>query len=383
MLSKENLTGTRVLLAVLFTFGFLVQIQMLAAGPSDQKIDFTVRYKELLLESQKAPSKQYLKEVAFDIIEVCEQAIQAGDYSAALKFAAFAVNTAKRSGNNHAFVVANGLKQHSSALLREYRKVEKYQQKLEKNPNDSQSAFHFGRFLALRQHDWRKGLFWLSKGDDVAYRTLAQKELSNPKDERSLLTLAAGWSQLAEKESGLEKQQLVSHSYELYQRAWSRTLGTDRARISNMMSELPIRYLNHMPEQDVIKGPWPLGKDGDCGSGKGRFTVNEMEFPNGLGLHPPTNGAARVRYELDGQYKTFVTGVALRDSTYNFTGTVYFSVIGDGNLLWKSVPVRARGDVQYCSVSVKDVNKLELRVECPGKSTGAHAVWLNPHVLKY
>lgn len=371
------------LIVVLLTFVFLGTSHVRGADPSSQTINFTERYKELLLESQKAPTKVYMKEVAFDAMETCHIAIKEGDYATALKFAALAVKIAKLSGNNHAITSANRLKLRCSLLNREYRKVEKYHKKLKQDANDSKSATIYGKFVALYLNQWKEGLFWLAKGDDTAYRNLAKKELSNSKNEATTLAIANGWLQLAEKEKSLAKRALESHAYELYKRAWSNSLGADRTRINTMMNKLPIRYLNHMVETDVIKGPWPLGKNGNRGIGNELFTVNNLEFPNGLGLHPPSNGSARVRYDLDGKYNTFATGVALMDSTYVFRGTVYFWVLGDGKVLWKSAPIRSRGDAQFCRVSVKNVTNLELRTECPGKLTGAHAAWLDPHVLKY
>lgn len=383
MLSITNQYISRFLFVVFFILVVSGKPHVLWAAPPSIKIDFTERYKELLLESQKAPTKVYMKEVAFDAMETCQIAIKEGDYATALKFAALADKIAKLSGNNHAITSANRLKLRCSLLNREYRKVEKYHKKLKQNANDSKSAAMYGKFVALYLNNWKEGLSWLAKSDDTSYRNLAKKELSNSKDEASTLAIANGWLQLAEKEKGLAKRELELRAYDLYRQAWSSSLGADRARINAMMNKLPIRYLNHMVETDVIKGPWPLGKNGNCGAGNEIFTVNNLEFPNGLGLHPPSNGSSRVRYNLDGKYNTFATGVALMDATYVFRGTVYFWVLGDGKVLWKSAPIRSRGDAQFCRVSVKNVTKLELRTESPGKLTGAHAVWLDPHVLKY
>ncbi|QDT96514.1 NPCBM/NEW2 domain protein [Gimesia aquarii] len=376
-------TFSHKLLVVVLMIVFLGTSYVRGADPSSQKINFTERYKELLLESQKAPTKEYMKEVAFDAMDACQTVIKAGDYATALKFAALAVKIAKLSGNNHAITSANRLKLRSSLLNREYRKVEKNHKKLKQDVNDSKSATIYGKFVALYLNQWKEGLFWLAKGDDTSYRTLAKKELSNSNDEATTLAIANGWLQLAENEKGLAKRTLELHAYDLYRRAWSSSLGADRARIDAMMNKLPIRYLNHMVETDVNKGPWPLGKNGSSGNGNPIFTVNNLEFPNGLGLHPPDNGSARVRYNLNSQYKTFETGIAIMDDTYVFRGTIYFWVVGDGKVLWKSAPIRGRGDVQYCRVSVKNVKTLELRTESPGRATGAHAVWLDPHVLKY
>jgi len=356
--------------------------QFLQAFPPSENIDFSEKYKQLLQESISAPSKGFLKEVAFDAIVTAQAAIKAGDYSAAVKIATLAVKIAKSSGNNHAYTLANSVKQRSGILAREYRKVEKFHQNLQKDPQDSKSAFLYGKFVALKLNGWKEGLLWLARGDDTAYSTLAKRELTNAKNEGSLLAIANGWYQLAEKEKGFTKQELELHAYELYSRAWPHSIGADRTTINAKLSEMPLRYLNHLDEQDVIPGPWPFAKNGESGRNSEMFTVNHLGFPNGLGLHPPNNGFARVRYQLNGQYKTFVTGVALMDHTSEVRRSVTFSVMGDDRVLWKSPLIRFRGDVVFCKVSVKNINRLEIRTESPGDAYGANAMWLDPLVLK-
>lgn len=382
MLTLKNQSFVYTLFVGLCTLVLPAGTQTLNAFPPAKKIDFTEKYQKLLKESKTAPSKGFLKEVAFDAIETSQAAIKAGDYSAAMKIAALAVKVGKSAGNNHAYTLANALKQRTVMLVREYRKVEKFHKNLQKNPKDSKSAFIYGKFVALKLNQWKEGLLWFAKGDDASFRTLAKQELANSKNQGALLEVANGWYQLAAKQKGLTKRELELHAYDLYSGAWQHSIGANRTAINAKLSEMPLRYLNHLEEQDVIQGPWPLGKNGDCGNGRGMFTVNQVEFPNGLGLVPPTKGSARVRYQLDAHYKTFVTGVALMDDTYEFRGSVTFSVLGDDRVLWKSAPVRLRGDVVYCKVSVKNIRRLEIRTESPGFASGAHAVWLDPHVLK-
>ncbi|QDV17320.1 NPCBM/NEW2 domain protein [Gimesia panareensis] len=355
--------------------------QVLRAFPPAENVDFSEKYRQLLQAASSAPSKISLKAVAFRTIEEGQNAIEAGDYAAAVKIATLAVKIGKSSGNNHAFTLANSLRQRCVMLAREYRDVEKYHEKLQENPNDANAAFLYGQFVALKLNNWKEGLFWLSRGDNAAWRTLAKQEIANSENIERLPAVADGWYQLAQTEKGLATQDLERHAYDLYSRAWTGTIGPDRTAIGKKLSEMPLRYLNHMQEQDVIHGGWPFGKNGDPGHGKGRFTVNQLKFPNGLGMVPPSRGSASVCYDLDGQYKTFMTGVALMDDTYPFGGTVTFTVLGDNRILWKA-PVKDQQDVLFCKVSVRNVKRLEIRTETKAINRGAHAVWLDPHVLK-
>lgn len=377
MFTLKNPFIIHTLFVVLCTLIIPDGAQTLQAFPPEENIDFSEKYKQLLQESKSGS----IKELAFDAIETVEAAIKAGDYAAAVKFAALAVKAGKSSGNNHAYMLANSLRQRCTMLVREYRKVERFHKNLQQDPDDAKSAFIYGKFLALKLNDWKEGLDLLAMGDDAAYRTLAEQELAILKDDDSLLEVANGWYQLADQEKGLTKRELELHAYDLYSRAWNQSIGEDRTTINEKLSEMPLRYLNHMQEQDVIPGGWPFGKNGDPGNG-GIFTVNQIEFPNGLGLVPPSRGFARVCYQLDGQYNTFVTGVALKDAKTQFNSTVTFTVLGDNRVLWKSSQIRLDKDVLFCKVSVKNINRLEIRTETPGINRGAHAVWLDPHVLK-
>lgn len=381
MLTLKSQFIVHTLLVVLYTLVIPGETQVLKADLPEENIDFSERYKKLIQESKSTPNKEDLREVAFDAIATSQAAIKAGEYSTAVKIATLAVKVGKSSGNNHAYTLASSIRQSSGLLDREYRKVEKYHQNLQMNPNDSMSASVYGKFVALKLNDWEEGLDWLAKGDDIEFRNLAEEELAILKDDDSLLDVANGWYQLAGKQKGLTKQEMELHAYDLYSRAWTNSIEADRTEINILLNEMPLRYLNHMEELEVLQGGWPFGKNGDAGNG-GKFTVNQIEFPNGLGLVPPNRGFACVRYQLDGQYKTFVTGVALIDHNGRTSNTVTFIVSGDDRVLWKSPPIRDQKDVVFCKVSVKNVKRLEIRTVAPGKNLGKHAVWLDPHVLK-
>ena len=90
----------------------------------------------------------------------------------------------------------------------------------------------------------------------------------------------------------------------------------------------------------------------------------------------------RVRVESGKSYLTFRSSVALNDDVPSTPTPLTFKVLGDGKVLWESKPVTDRGVIQDCSVSVQDVDRLELQVACPGDYSAAHAVWLEPQLLR-
>ena len=57
---------------------------------------------------------------------------------------------------------------------------------------------------------------------------------------------------------------------------------------------------------------------------------------------------------------------------------------GDGRSLWRSEPIdrRAVGAAVDVDVDVFGVRWLELRVHCMGSQRSAHAVWIDPAVIR-
>jgi hypothetical protein len=113
--------------------------------------------------------------------------------------------------------------------------------------------------------------------------------------------------------------------------------------------------------------------------------VEGKRSPNGLFMHPPPpelGETTRLGYLLGKQYRTFQARVSLNDGPHEAETPVTFLVHGDGRLLWRSQAVRSRSEAQTCSVSVQGVDVLILEVECPGDPRGAHAVWIEPHVVR-
>lgn len=111
--------------------------------------------------------------------------------------------------------------------------------------------------------------------------------------------------------------------------------------------------------------------------------VDGAEFAHCVFLHPRTNGDARKSIEVGRADLRFQSGVALDDNVGSQIETaLLFQLVGDGSVLWQSEPVERPRIVQYCSVSVVGIKKLELVVKCPGSDRSAHALWVEPHFVR-
>ena len=138
-------------------------------------------------------------------------------------------------------------------------------------------------------------------------------------------------------------------------------------------------WLCELPAHDAIVGHGQLGTGGQLGYGNERIVVSGQPSPHGISMHPPTNGSATVRYEVQLRAKLFTGTVAVNDTANGQTATpLVFVIKGDGAVKWESKPVRVKDDAQPFQVNVESVSRLELEVHCPGANSHAHAVWLEP-----
>jgi hypothetical protein len=115
-----------------------------------------------------------------------------------------------------------------------------------------------------------------------------------------------------------------------------------------------------------------------------RIDVRGKHSPNGIFLHPSPKelGLASVSFDLGRQYQTFCGDVTLNDTSVRSPSPVTFTVFGDGRILWKSDPILSQEESQTCSVSVKGVKILKLQVAVTHEHRGAHAVWVEPYLIK-
>ncbi|MBL8795821.1 MAG: protein kinase [Planctomycetia bacterium] len=140
-------------------------------------------------------------------------------------------------------------------------------------------------------------------------------------------------------------------------------------------------FLSDLPELDAKVGHGKFAKKGELGYDNRRIVVKGLPSENGLSMHPPANGFSTVSYPLSKKFQTFKATAAINDSVANSETALTFQVLGDGKLLWKSRPLKNKGDTQECPVSVASIDKLSREVRCPGGSGRAHAVWVDPQLL--
>jgi hypothetical protein len=113
--------------------------------------------------------------------------------------------------------------------------------------------------------------------------------------------------------------------------------------------------------------------------------VKGKQSRHGVFMYPPPNPQGSkpyCTYRLQGKYSRFRAEVALNDSSTKSDTPLRFAVYGDGEKLWESAPVQFQGEPQKCDVAIEGVNLLTIEVRCPGSPRGAHAVWIEPMLVR-
>jgi hypothetical protein len=351
-----------------------------AAFAQNESASVESKLNDLRKSVAEATTPERTREILSDVLRLIDESISIDEYTLAIRIANLAVDAADKIGNAHVAAVCQGRKTEVLNIGKEAKRLTKQFEKLAKKPLDPGPNFDVGKFKCLGCGDWERGLVLLAKGNNAAWRASARTDLEYPADVDSQIAIGDDWAKLAGSEKGPGKLALALRARYWYRRALSQTTGANRAKVVGSLERLPIMYLGDLDEAEVKPGPWPMGKNGDVGTGK-PIEVDGFKSPEGIGLHPPENGEATVKYKLGSQWNTFVADVAVNDFNEPFSGSLNFVVLGDGKELWKSPPITTRGAVISCKVNIKGVSTLQLKTQT-GRAHGAHAVWLDPHLLK-
>jgi hypothetical protein len=102
------------------------------------------------------------------------------------------------------------------------------------------------------------------------------------------------------------------------------------------------------------------------------MSINGMKFAKGLGVH----AASDVRFNLFGQYSTFVTWMGIDDEVGNNHGSAIFQVWLDGMKVFQSPEFLGKSNATKLALSVAGKNELRLVVTTGGDGNGYdHADW--------
>jgi hypothetical protein len=104
---------------------------------------------------------------------------------------------------------------------------------------------------------------------------------------------------------------------------------------------------------------------------------------HGIYLHARPSVQASITYRLGKRFSAFRSEVVIPEM-FPHQGDprtpLVFKLVGDGRTIWRSRPLARKGDHQPCSVSVKGIDELSLRVECKVPENWCLTAWVEPQL---
>lgn len=150
-----------------------------------------------------------------------------------------------------------------------------------------------------------------------------------------------------------------------------------------LAGDLPGRQdLADMTPAYVMNGFGPIGinlSNGEEADGDGtRMRINGKRYDKGIGTH----SYSEVRYDLDGEFRSFVSDVGIDDEV-GTAGSVVFQVYADGTKLFDSGVMTGRSAFKRVNVDVAGRQELRLIVRDAGDGTdNDHADWADAHLRR-
>jgi hypothetical protein len=320
--------------------------------------------------------------------ETGEEAIRADRFDLARRLADLSLASAKRANDPPLVAEATAYVRNTALAEQASKDAAKASAALTRDPNDPQANSVVGRFRCFIQNDWPSGLPLLARGNDATLVALAKLELLNAKEPDELVTLADGWWDVAQKESGWARERVLRRSGDLYRGALPGLKGLSKARVERRVAEIaqltqtrpPKTFLSDLQETSFDALKW-FNKGGALPREVGtRVVVKGSPSAKALFMHakPPNDSAANVKYDLKGSYNTLSGAVGFDDSSIGRTmGSLVFRVVGDGKELWRSQPLRPTQSESF-KVRVSRLRELTLEVHAIDTNMWGHAVWIDP-----
>ena len=113
---------------------------------------------------------------------------------------------------------------------------------LAKSPEDEAANTNYGRYLCLTAGDWDKGLPLLARGTATKLTAVARQDVEQRTTPDEQLALADAWWNLAQSESGIEKQQLLLRANDWYTAVAPELKGLLRTKTHQRMESIKKQY---------------------------------------------------------------------------------------------------------------------------------------------
>lgn len=212
------------------------------------------------IESNVKPED--FKRLAEADLALAQEALVHDQHPIALKMAQAALSLGRKSKDDALVTRAAAAVKSTNEAKGAFEKAAKAEEALAAAPEDPAANHLWGEWLCLVKGRWDKGLPFLVKGPDGPLRTAAAREFSSSAEVASLVDVADGWWDLAEREkSPARKAQLLAHARAVYASALPRSAGLIRAKIGRRLEEGPAKEPLGRDDEEALKAESALASN--------------------------------------------------------------------------------------------------------------------------
>jgi hypothetical protein len=185
-------------------------------------------------------------------LALAEQSVADDDYQNAgrmIELAQAAANKIK--DRTKAVELVASRKAEIQGFQRNHQAVVASQLKIKRRPDDAEANLIIGKELCLFHGKWTEGLAFLAKGSDADLKKLAQKDLTNPVDTTSQVSIGDGWWNYADKLKDREERSCRQRAAHWYETALPKAEALEKlkaeSRIAKVQDKMSGRFVRLLP----------------------------------------------------------------------------------------------------------------------------------------
>ena len=226
----------------------------------------------------------------------------------------------------------------ATAIDTAQRQVRPSYDRLRNFPDDGPANLAVGSYLCFTRNQWPRGLNFLAKGNDVALKGLAIAELRRPTDQISILALADGWWDAADKIGTVGRITVLQHAAGLYRTVSANLSGLRRLAVEKRIAEVHSAERHRRidllemcdPTADAVAGSWHMEDEALVCDAKAVDDSARLEFR----YVPPEEYDFRASFMVDPGSDSLVGQTCLGNSRQFiwFTGGWVNTVCGFGSI---------------------------------------------------
>jgi len=179
-------------------------------------------------------------------LALLDDALSADDYASATKLVEAADAAARKLRNVPLVAAVRKRQTEVTRLEKEFARWKPFADTLTAKPGDPKANLEMGKYQAFVKGDWERGLPLLAKGDNDALRTLAKKDLADPRDGPAQMAVAEAWLETASGLDGTMRVHALLRSYHYFLQALGELDGAQRknaeTKLQAILKNLPPEY---------------------------------------------------------------------------------------------------------------------------------------------